>query len=212
MGSGSQKNAQDLKPLPVCLTVRSETDIATQCAQELFSLFVLAIAAEVASVGGRTEQRKVPTNPDSAVTERTLSNTVLDLIAWQALRAKLAGNRNETLALVVPAFAHYGLLPVPGSRQDGFYDEPRTRTKQLHNELLLEAILGRLDQEAPEPSLCRSCLDSQIRSNPPRNESFRSDPFRATRKIWQRSRESRVGKEAVSKPWSERISEFVPTE
>ncbi|KAK4033249.1 hypothetical protein C8A01DRAFT_19774 [Parachaetomium inaequale] len=76
------------------------------CAQELFSLFILAIAAEVSSVGGTTSPL-----PPQGGKYRVWDNTLLTSLAEQAVRTKLAANIDEALTLVVPAFAHYNLLP-----------------------------------------------------------------------------------------------------
>jgi hypothetical protein len=79
-------------------------------------MFILAVAAEIKEVRGETwyqdpfdsRQR----NPSVRfVSERTRRwSSVLNVIAEAAVRARLADNLTEALALVVPAFAYYGLL------------------------------------------------------------------------------------------------------
>ena len=83
--------------------------MAMHCAQELFFLFILAIAAEVSSVGGTTSPL-----PPQRGRYSEWDNTLLTSLAEQAVRTKLVANIDEALTLVVPAFAHYNLLPKTG--------------------------------------------------------------------------------------------------
>ncbi|KAK4149324.1 hypothetical protein C8A00DRAFT_18969, partial [Chaetomidium leptoderma] len=82
------------------------------CIQELFSLFILAVTAEVASVGGKTSIL-LP----HGETGRRWNHTLLTSLAWQAVRANVAANLEDALALVIPAFAHYNLSPNVGPRE-----------------------------------------------------------------------------------------------
>ena len=105
------------QPTLHCTTAAgTDADIVTHCAQELFSLFILAIVAEVSSVGGTTSSL-----PQTG-TQRLWNNTLLTSLAEQAVQAKLATNLDEALALVVPAFAHYNLLPTPHPDEQRAHD------------------------------------------------------------------------------------------
>jgi hypothetical protein len=84
----------------------AETSVAVQCAQELFSLFVFAIAAEITKIGGKTTRL-----PHRRGQLRRWNNTLLTALAEQAVQTRLAPDLETALTLVVPAFAHYDLLP-----------------------------------------------------------------------------------------------------
>jgi hypothetical protein len=87
-----------------------EKPLLTHCVHELFSLFILAVAAEISDIGGITT--KLPPHLTSGG-RRVWDNTHLTALAEQAVRANLVTNLDEALALVVPAFAHHNLLPKP---------------------------------------------------------------------------------------------------
>ncbi|KAK3294088.1 uncharacterized protein B0H64DRAFT_180077 [Chaetomium fimeti] len=89
------------------VTAAVNTTLVTQCAQELFSLFIFAIAANITKVGGKTT--KAPLQSGSV---RVWDNTLLTAIAQQAVEAKLAPTLEKALALVIPAFARHNLVPV----------------------------------------------------------------------------------------------------
>jgi hypothetical protein len=115
-----------------------ETDLVTQCCQELFSLFILAIAAEISSIKGVTTRLEIHGRnrtwmENNTVVDRLLQegrpppithwdrlwdNTLLTALAEQAIHAGLATELHEALSLVVPAFAHYGLLPPQTSSEE----------------------------------------------------------------------------------------------
>jgi hypothetical protein len=98
--------------------------MAMHCAQELFSLFILAIAGEVASVGGTTSRL-----PPQRGRYGEWDNTLITSLAEQAVRTKLAANIDEALALVAPAFAHHNLLPKTGPVEQPAHGEgASTRT------------------------------------------------------------------------------------
>lgn len=70
-------------------------------ARELFSLFILALAAEVKEVRGITTRTP----------ERRWANTFFDALGNEAVKAGLAVDLDDALTLVIPAFARYNLLP-----------------------------------------------------------------------------------------------------
>ena len=84
-----------------------------QCAQELFSLFIFAIAAEISHVGGETMLLS-----SSSGGRRLWDNPLLTALAGEAVWANLAPNLEEALTLVIPAFAHHNLLPEPEPEPD----------------------------------------------------------------------------------------------
>ncbi len=64
----------------VYVTTTSETSIVDQCAQELYSLFVFAIAAEISHVGGETRSLSASNGG-----RRLRDNTVLTALADEAV-------------------------------------------------------------------------------------------------------------------------------
>lgn len=78
-----------------------DTTFTEQMGRELFSLFVLALAAEMRQVPGRTTKTE----------ERKWANIFFDSLAEEAVKAKLAKDLDDALTLVIPAFARYDLLP-----------------------------------------------------------------------------------------------------
>lgn len=99
----------------IYVTATSETTIVDQCAQELFSLFIFAIAAEISHVGGETVLLA-----SSNGGRRLWDNTLLTALADEAVWANLAPNLEEALTLVIPAFAHHNLLPEPEPDSTGY--------------------------------------------------------------------------------------------
>jgi hypothetical protein len=81
--------------------------IVDQHAQELYSLFMLTMAAEIKSIGPSTT---LPPNAHSP-TPRLWDNRLISHLAEIAVDCKIVGGLEEGLMLVVPAFAHHGLLP-----------------------------------------------------------------------------------------------------
>jgi hypothetical protein len=89
----------------VCIMHRPGLNIELQCAQELFSHFMLAAASRVSEVGGATRVAPGLELPDAHV------NTVFTVIANEAVDAGIARDLDEAYILILPAFAYYGLLP-----------------------------------------------------------------------------------------------------
>ena len=92
-----------------------------QCAQEIISLFLLAVAAEVESVAGETTRQQQSEQPIEGRTKRnlgrtrlprTVTNSVLLELAQEIVDTTLAHDITEAYTLVIPAFAHYNLLPI----------------------------------------------------------------------------------------------------
>ncbi|KAK0634195.1 hypothetical protein B0T14DRAFT_386544, partial [Immersiella caudata] len=83
------------------------------CAQEILSLFMLAIAAEIKKVGGDTFDRP-PTDmatSDRTRVPRTIENTVFRDMAREIVKTGIAYDIPEAYMLIIPAFARYNLLP-----------------------------------------------------------------------------------------------------
>jgi hypothetical protein len=101
--------------------------LATQCAEELFSLFIDAIAAQIKKIEGGAN--KVPYSRDS---RRLWDNPLLSAIAAVA-KDHLTLTQEAALTLVVPSFARYNILPptaavsgwAPGRWQIGYMDDGR---------------------------------------------------------------------------------------
>ena len=92
------------------------SDLIMQCAQEILSLFILSIAAKVKSVGGETvyqdhahDENRRPR--DATRVARSVENSVFLELAREVVDAGLAHDITEAYTLIIPAFAHYGLLP-----------------------------------------------------------------------------------------------------
>ncbi|KAK0708113.1 hypothetical protein B0H67DRAFT_451449, partial [Lasiosphaeris hirsuta] len=79
-----------------------------QFAQELFSLFMLAIASQIAEVGGITTEQ--PTANRESEGGRQYHNSFFTAIATEIVEIGLARTMEEAVLLIVPAFAHYDLL------------------------------------------------------------------------------------------------------
>lgn len=92
----------------------SDTDLVTQCAQEILSIFMLAIAARVEVIRGGTHRYEEGGEQEDPIRRpRVLTNEVFDALARNILGTSLAHDINEAYALIIPAFAHHGLCPEP---------------------------------------------------------------------------------------------------
>jgi len=80
---------------------------------------MLALAAEIERVGGETVRRP-PTGStlDKTRAPRTMENSVFRDIAQQVIKAGMVHDITEAYTLVIPAFAHYNLLPTATNLQD----------------------------------------------------------------------------------------------
>ncbi|KAF4465565.1 ankyrin repeat [Fusarium albosuccineum] len=82
------------------------SDTVLICAQELLSLFMLAVASKISKVFG------VTTKTPSWRTDRPrLENSIFHMIADEIVKGDLAKGVDEAYALIIPAFAKYNLLP-----------------------------------------------------------------------------------------------------
>ncbi|KAH9236329.1 hypothetical protein K456DRAFT_1945541, partial [Colletotrichum gloeosporioides 23] len=99
----------------ICISTRKDIPKALLYAQELFSLFILALAENIKQVKGVTEPRGAEVESN----RRQWKNSVFDSIAEEAVKAKLAQDIDEAYTLIIPAFAKYNLLPTGLSPQDG---------------------------------------------------------------------------------------------
>jgi len=75
----------------ICALHRPGLSIAMQCAQELFSLFMLAVASRVAEVWGLTGTTRVA----GVVLLETELNTLFASAAEEAVKAGIARNMDE---------------------------------------------------------------------------------------------------------------------
>lgn len=96
-----------------CVLTRPGTTLAEQCALELFSYFMEEIASRIEKIGGQTET--VLNDPSSDRSIRH-ANSVFDSIARICLKAGLAHDIQEALAVIIPAFFKHGLLPEVGAQ------------------------------------------------------------------------------------------------
>ncbi|KAH7007323.1 hypothetical protein EDB80DRAFT_842607 [Ilyonectria destructans] len=94
-------------PLP------SDSGLPLQCAQELFSLFILAIASNIEKVLGTTTYEREGADLDREMSRkvRRWDNSVFSMIANEVVNGGLARDVAEAYTLIVPAFARYGILP-----------------------------------------------------------------------------------------------------
>ncbi|KAF3798727.1 hypothetical protein GCG54_00008181 [Colletotrichum gloeosporioides] len=88
-----------------------------QYAQELFSLFILAVASKTHSVKGKTV-RKVPEDGTGRV---FLENSIFKSIAEIVLEEELAKSKDEAYTLIIPAFFKHNLLPTQLTQPDQTY-------------------------------------------------------------------------------------------
>jgi hypothetical protein len=73
---------------------------------------MFAIAAQTAHIGGRTTRMSLPQE-----SPKVWDNSVLTSLAVEAVWANLASDLDEALMLVIPAFAHFNLLPTEESEK-----------------------------------------------------------------------------------------------
>ncbi|KAI8649387.1 hypothetical protein NCS56_01486800 [Fusarium sp. Ph1] len=95
------------------IQTRRDSGLLLQWTQELFSIFMLAVASKVERVPGKTEEVEGKRGPG----KRSLKNSFFDTIADVAVKEGLAHDRDEAYTLIVPAFAYHGLLPTCSNEQ-----------------------------------------------------------------------------------------------
>ncbi|RSL46578.1 hypothetical protein CEP54_013784 [Fusarium duplospermum] len=93
------------------IDTRDNSGMLLQWAQEMFSLFILAIASATEQVLGDTRELEVRDRP-------RFENSVFAKIADEAIKGGLVHDRAEAYTLIIPAFAHYGLLPTCNNEQE----------------------------------------------------------------------------------------------
>ncbi|KAI8712066.1 hypothetical protein NCS52_01471900 [Fusarium sp. LHS14.1] len=89
------------------IQTRRDSGLLLQWTQELFSIFMLAVASKVERVLGETEE----VEDKGGEGKRCFKNSAFDTIADVVVKEGLAHDRDEAYTLIVPAFAKYGLLP-----------------------------------------------------------------------------------------------------
>jgi len=89
-----------------------EQSILDRAMKELFSLFILAAVEHVEKVTGKTVRRPDPLEGVADENHpRVWENQVFEDLASIAVEAGITTSMDEARALVIPAFAWYGLLP-----------------------------------------------------------------------------------------------------
>jgi hypothetical protein len=98
--------------LSVAIVELGEQSLMDRVVKELFSLFILAVAENVEAITGQTVSRADPRmGVDDEAYPRFWENTVFEHLADIAVEAEITTSKSEARALVIPAFAWYGLLP-----------------------------------------------------------------------------------------------------
>jgi hypothetical protein len=89
-----------------CLYFVSNLSLETQCALEIFSGLVQAMADSITSLGELTSPEEIAANPDKAVH----GSDLLHSMSKALVASKLVPNIEEANAIIVPPFARRGLL------------------------------------------------------------------------------------------------------
>jgi len=89
---------------------RLETTLASQCALELFSYFIDALAARIERVGGHTIYGKATSMPNGSEMP-CWENSVFKSIAEECVSTGLAHNVDEAYTVIIPAFLKRDLVP-----------------------------------------------------------------------------------------------------
>jgi len=103
---GDDQGQSEMKDIIYTIPI-TDADIGLRCAQELFSLFMLAVALQTAEVGGVSANRPKKESPRQV----EWSNSVFDGIAAEVVKAKLVSSIENAMMLIIPAFALFDLLP-----------------------------------------------------------------------------------------------------
>ncbi|KAJ3549141.1 hypothetical protein NM208_g653 [Fusarium decemcellulare] len=109
----SQSPPDEASARELLIESRHKSDTVLICAQELLSLFMLAIASKIDKILGTT------TRAQGGRSDRPrLTNTIFRMIADEVVRGRLAEDIDEAYTLVIPAFAKYNLLPTDISQEE----------------------------------------------------------------------------------------------
>lgn len=97
------------------IQTRQESSLALKFAQELFSLFILAMANNVEQVLGFTtyDQNKADMAMEMRRPTRSRENSVFSEMANEVVSGGLAHDVTEAYSLIIPAFGKCGNLPKP---------------------------------------------------------------------------------------------------
>nr|XP_036582241.1 ankyrin repeat protein [Colletotrichum truncatum]KAF6790901.1 ankyrin repeat protein [Colletotrichum truncatum] len=101
------KNASAERVRDIVIEGRPGSSKTLQYAQELFSLFILALASAIEKINGDGMESRRNIGGINPVRE----HPVFRLIADEAVKAGLAQDTQEAYTLIIPAFANYDLLP-----------------------------------------------------------------------------------------------------
>jgi hypothetical protein len=105
--SSRASETAEFKQEDLVVRTRPDTTIPGQCALELYSCFIEAIAARIENVGGRTVL--VRELAESEV--QSWRNSVFASIADECVSAGLAYDVDEAYTVIIPAFRKHNLLP-----------------------------------------------------------------------------------------------------
>lgn len=102
------------------IPLRSDSGLPLRCAQELFSLFILAITSNIEKVLGTTTYEWDAANMDREMSRkaRRWDNSIFSMIANEVVNGGLAHDAAEAYTLIVPAFAKYRILPTETRMED----------------------------------------------------------------------------------------------
>ncbi|KAI0168718.1 hypothetical protein BJ166DRAFT_464016 [Pestalotiopsis sp. NC0098] len=97
------------------IQTRQDSSLALKFAQELFSLFILAVANNVEQVLGFTtyDQNKADMAMEMRRPTRSRENSVFSEMANEVVSGGLAHDVTEAYSLIIPAFGKCGNLPKP---------------------------------------------------------------------------------------------------
>ncbi|KAJ3459808.1 hypothetical protein MRS44_015881 [Fusarium solani] len=122
-----------LTSLPgLVIQTRLDSGLLLQWTQELFSIFMLAVASKVERILGETKEVEGKRGEG----KRCFKNSVFDTIADVVVKEGLVHDRDEAYTLIVPAFAKYDLLPTCGNEQaaESTSERPTSPAPSHHKE------------------------------------------------------------------------------
>ncbi|KAF3026588.1 hypothetical protein E8E14_014233 [Neopestalotiopsis sp. 37M] len=98
------------------ITTRDDSSLEIQFAQELFSLFVLAMAGNISKVRGHTVYDELRHMSAREMSRPAIcsENSVFSAIATEVVNGGLAHDTMEAYSLIIPAFYKLNILPEPG--------------------------------------------------------------------------------------------------
>ncbi|KAF0329960.1 hypothetical protein GQ607_002727 [Colletotrichum asianum] len=107
--STPQRRSQEL-----WISERPQVTEAFEYAQELFSIFMLALASQIDRVNGETQEIYRKSEGSEGLVENTVFKSIAEIVCGE----KLAASIDEAYVLIIPAFAKHKLLPTRSGPQD----------------------------------------------------------------------------------------------